>query len=32
METVEFVQMKHGTAEQCRFLHTLETACNRALP
>jgi hypothetical protein len=32
METVDFVQMKHGTAEQCHFLHTLETACIRALP
>ena len=32
MDTVDFVQMKHGTAEQYRFLHTLETDSIRALP
>ena len=32
METVDFVQMKHGTAEEYHFLHKLETDYIRALP
>lgn len=32
METVEFVEMKHGTKEEYLFLHTLETQYIRALP
>ena len=32
METVDFVQMKHGTAQEYHFLHKLETDCIRALP
>ena len=32
METVDFVQMKHGTAQEYHFLHKLETDYIRALP
>ncbi len=32
MQTVEFIQMKDGTAQEYQFLHGLETAYIRALP
>jgi len=32
METVDFVQMKHGTAQEYHFLHKLETDYIRELP
>jgi predicted HD phosphohydrolase len=32
METVDFVQMKHGTEQEYHFLHKLETDYIRALP
>jgi predicted HD phosphohydrolase len=32
MQTVDFVQMKHGTAEEYHFLHKLESDYIRALP
>lgn len=32
MQTVDFVQMKHGTAEEYHFLHKLESEYIRALP
>lgn len=32
METVDFIEMKHGTAQEYQFLHTLEDDYIRALP
>ena len=32
MNTVDFVQMKDGTAQEYHFLHALETDYIRALP